>query len=140
MQTTKWLKPTTSGRIHISIAICCITSVLMGMLWSALDTFSIFPSFWHWSHFLINSSMSPLILCQKNIFEISCIVESLPQCEHNLSLYLTSLIILCCRFVEKTPVLYCYTIQYNCSWSIEKGLQAFLKLAILTWSPDIYNG
>ena len=42
MQTSKSLKPSTSGRLYMSIPICCITSVLMGMLWSSLDILSHF--------------------------------------------------------------------------------------------------
>ena len=37
MQTTKSLKPSTSGKLYMSIPICYITSVLIGMLWSSLD-------------------------------------------------------------------------------------------------------
>ena len=65
IQMTKCLKLSTWGKLNISIIVCCITSVLRGMLWNSFDTFLIFPYFWHWSHILGNFSTSPLILCQK---------------------------------------------------------------------------
>ena len=65
IQMTKCLKLSTSGKLNISIIVCCIISVLRGMLWNSFDTFLNFPYFLHWSHILVNFSTSPLILCQK---------------------------------------------------------------------------
>ena len=111
--------------ILISISIYCIISVLKGFIWYEFlsDTFLIFPYFWHWSYFLLNSLTEPLILCQKNIFEIFCFVESLLECEANALAFgwcpnpvWTSLIIVRCRFVEEiTSLLLLYI---NFPWSI----------------------
>ena len=140
------MKPSTSSRLHILIPICWINSVLMGMLWSSLDWFfpcstEIFPCFWCWLHFVINFLTLPLILHQKNIFEIYFMVESLSQCKSIALAFKscpnplwTSLIMVCCHSVEETTSL--VLLHINCSWSIEKVYQqVFRNLAFLPYLP-----
>ena len=59
MQITKCLRPSTSGRLHMSIPIYCITSVLMGMPRSSLDIL------FHFFLFLT------LIACLNKFFDIA---------------------------------------------------------------------
>ena len=136
------MKPSTSGRLYY-----IDTNVLHYLSFngkSSRDTFLIFPYFWHWPHFLINSSTLSLILYQKNLFKIFCIIESLPQWKvialvfRSCPSYLwTLLIIVCCLSVEETTSLVMFYI--NCPWSIEKGLQAFPKLAFLLYLSKLQN-
>ena len=140
IQRTKCFKSSTSGRLHLSIPICCITSVLMGILWSSLYTFLSLPCFWHLPHFLINSLKLPLVFCQKNLFEISYIAESLPQCEAIAlafgscpsPLWTCLIIMYCCSVEEINSIVLLYI---NCPWMIEKVLQSFRKLAFYLYLP-----
>lgn len=83
----------------------------------------------------------PLILCQKSIFEIYCMVESLSQCKNIVLAFKscpnplwTSLIMVCCHSVEETTSL--VLLHINCSWSIEKVYQkVFRNLAFLPYLP-----
>ena len=109
MQTTKSLKPSTSGKLYMSIPICCITSVLMGMLWSSLDILFHFSLLLTLLAFLNQFFDIAFDLVPENLFQIFCIVESLSIVQ-SLALAVfescpnplwTSIIIVCCRSVEE---------------------------------------
>ena len=111
------------------IPICSITSVLRGRYEVQLTLFKFFSAS-DIDRILINSSTLPLILCQKDLFEIFCIVQSLSQCK---AIALTfgscpnsswaSLIIACCSSVEEITRL--VLLYINCPWSIEKIYKPF---------------
>ena len=75
LQTTKCLKPSTLEKLHILIPTCCITSVLIGMLWSSLDFFSICPFLWHCSQNLKKPFDIALDVEPEKLFDIALDVE-----------------------------------------------------------------
>ena len=69
--------------INISIHLCQhylnFIADTMKLSWY----FHFFHCFWHWCHFFIDCSVSILMLCYKSLWEIFCILASLPLCEAN---------------------------------------------------------
>ena len=146
MQTTKCLKPSTSGRLQVSTPICAITLFGTGILFiSGEMVFCSLPCLCHSSHFLTYSDTSAKMICQKNLSDTFWYVVSLPRCDaiafalgfSHKPLWISSIIWRCSSFDFITNLLFLYISR---PLAIEKFLQARRKFLFFPLSPFASSG